>query len=178
MANVKISALPAVTVPALTDVLPIVQGGVTKQATLSQYTAMGPIFTQVTNFSSADILANFVGIDVINAPGVGLISIPIAGIFEYYFNSIAYTDAVNAGMSFQYNGTAVTIGGGDFRSVIRNTVANGARFAGPYNATTGAVTLTSACVNVSIRISSATAYAAGNGTAKLTMYYTKQAVSI
>jgi autotransporter adhesin len=42
MADVKISALPAVTVPATTDVVPVVQGGVTKQETLAQLLSLGP----------------------------------------------------------------------------------------------------------------------------------------
>lgn len=44
MAGIKISGLPAVVTPALTDTLPVVQGGVTKKETITQVlAAMAPI---------------------------------------------------------------------------------------------------------------------------------------
>lgn len=63
----KISALPAVTVPAGTDVIPVVQGGVTKKETITQITSIettartnadttltNNLATEVTNRTNAD----------------------------------------------------------------------------------------------------------------------------
>jgi hypothetical protein len=73
MADTKISALPASTTPlAGTEVLPIVQGGVTKQVSVANLTAGRPISaTELTLTTGNLIVANGQGIDFSATPGTG-----------------------------------------------------------------------------------------------------------
>lgn len=73
MADTKISALPASTTPlAGTEVLPIVQGGVSKQVSVANLTAGRAISaTEVTLSTGNLIVANGQGIDFSATPGTG-----------------------------------------------------------------------------------------------------------
>jgi hypothetical protein len=73
MADTKISALPASTTPlAGTEVLPIVQGGVTKQVSVANLTAGRPISaTELTLTTGNLIVANGQGIDFSATSGTG-----------------------------------------------------------------------------------------------------------
>jgi hypothetical protein len=73
MADTKISALTASTTPlAGTEVLPIVQGGVTKQVSVANLTAGRAISaTQLTLTTGNLIVANGQGIDFSATPGTG-----------------------------------------------------------------------------------------------------------
>ena len=73
MADTKISALTASTTPlAGTEVLPIVQGGVTKQVSVANLTAGRAISaTQVTLTTGSLIVASGQGIDFSATPGTG-----------------------------------------------------------------------------------------------------------
>jgi hypothetical protein len=73
MADTKISALPASTTPlAGTEVLPIVQGGATKQVSVANLTAARAISaTQLTLTTGSLIVANGQGINFSATPGTG-----------------------------------------------------------------------------------------------------------
>lgn len=73
MADTKISALPASTTPlAGTEVLPIVQGGATKQVSVANLTAGRAISaTQLTLSTGNLIVASGQGIDFSATPGTG-----------------------------------------------------------------------------------------------------------
>jgi hypothetical protein len=73
MADTKISALPASTTPlAGTEVLPIVQSGVTRQVSVANLTAGRAISaTQMTLSSGSLIVANGQGVDFSATPGTG-----------------------------------------------------------------------------------------------------------
>jgi hypothetical protein len=73
MADTKISALPASTTPlAGTEVLPIVQSGVTKQVSVADLTAGRAISaTQLTLTTGNLIVANGQGVDFSATPGTG-----------------------------------------------------------------------------------------------------------
>jgi hypothetical protein len=73
MADTKISALPASTTPlAGTEVLPIVQGGATKQVSVANLTAGRAISaTQLTLTTGNVIVASGQGIDFSATPGTG-----------------------------------------------------------------------------------------------------------
>ena len=73
MADTKISALPASTTPlAGTEVLPIVQSGVTKQVSVADLTAGRAISaTQLTLSTGNLIVANGQGVDFSATPGTG-----------------------------------------------------------------------------------------------------------
>jgi hypothetical protein len=73
MADTKISALPASTTPlAGTEVLPIVQSGVTKQVSVANLTAGRAISaTQLTLTAGNLIVANGQGVDFSATPGTG-----------------------------------------------------------------------------------------------------------
>jgi hypothetical protein len=73
MADTKISALPASTTPlAGTEVLPIVQGGVTRQVSVANLTAGRAISaTQLTLSTGNLIVASGQGIDFSATPGTG-----------------------------------------------------------------------------------------------------------
>jgi hypothetical protein len=73
MADTKISALPASTTPlAGTEVLPIVQSGVTRQVSVANLTAGRAISaTQLTLTTGNLIVANGQGIDFSATPGTG-----------------------------------------------------------------------------------------------------------
>ena len=73
MADTKISGLPASTTPlAGTEVLPIVQSGVTKQVSVANLTAGRAISaTQLTLTTGNVIVANGQGIDFSATPGTG-----------------------------------------------------------------------------------------------------------
>jgi hypothetical protein len=73
MADTKISALPASTTPlAGTEVLPIVQGGVTKQVSVANLTAGRAVSaTELTLTTGNLIVSNGKGIDFSATPGTG-----------------------------------------------------------------------------------------------------------
>lgn len=73
MADTKISALPASTTPlAGTEVLPIVQGGVTKQVSVADLTAGRALSaTELTLTTGNLIVANGQGVDFSATPGTG-----------------------------------------------------------------------------------------------------------
>jgi len=73
MADTKISALPAATTPlAGTEVLPIVQGGITEKVAVSDLTAGRAISaTQLTLSTGNLIVANGQGVDFSATPGTG-----------------------------------------------------------------------------------------------------------
>ena len=112
MANVKISALPAVTVPSLTDVLPIVQGGVTKQATVNQ------LFSNVLQRSTVNVTAaqwkNLIAapIQLIAAPGAGLMTIVKMFRISMTYSGTVYVGFANTGVFFGTDGTGTTISTG------------------------------------------------------------------
>jgi hypothetical protein len=76
MPDSTISSLPETTLPATTDLLPVVNAGVTKKVTLENLTAGQPIATTINKglMSAADkVLLTQLGVDVttlVNAPAV------------------------------------------------------------------------------------------------------------
>ena len=93
MADTKISALPASTTPlAGTEVLPIVQSGVTKQVSVADLTAGRPISaTQLTLTTGNLIVASGQGVDFSATPGTGT-----SELFDDYEEG-TFTPTINQG---------------------------------------------------------------------------------
>jgi hypothetical protein len=98
MADSKISALTAATTPlAGTEVLPIVQSGVTKKVAISDVTAGRAISaTQITLTTGNLIVSNGQGIDFSATPGTGTSEL----FADYEEGTWAPVDASGAGLSF------------------------------------------------------------------------------
>jgi len=97
MADTKISALPASTVPlAGTEVLPIVQSGSTKQVSVANLTAGRALSaTQMTLTTGNLIVANGQGVDFSATPGAGTSEL----LADYEEGTWTPTDASGAGLS-------------------------------------------------------------------------------
>ena len=98
MADTKISALTASTTPlAGTEVLPIVQSGVTKQVSVANLTAGRAISaTQMTLTTGNLIVANGQGVDFSATPGTGTSEV----LSDYEEGTWTPTDASSAGLTF------------------------------------------------------------------------------
>lgn len=175
MANTKISALPAVTAPALTDEIPVNQSGTTKKTTLSQLIPDGPILLSTTNFTSSNIINDFGagGVVILAAPGANLMYVVHRAIFEYTYGGVAYTDAVNlAQLTLKYNAGAFPPAVNfDCRAAIRNATVSNVIFSVGEQTTNVSIPRTS-FVNTGLIFIGGTGFAAGNGTARLKVYYT------
>lgn len=110
MADTKISALPASTTPlAGTEVLPIVQGGATKQVSVANLTAGRAISaTQLTLSTGSLIVSNGQGVDFSATPGTGT-----SELFSDYEEG-TWTPAQGGGLvvvgAFSSSGTYTRIG--------------------------------------------------------------------
>jgi hypothetical protein len=93
MADTKISALPAASTPlAGTEVLPIVQGGITEQVSVANLTAGRAVSaTQLTLTTGNLIVASGQGVDFSATPGTGT-----SELFDDYEEG-TFTPAVNQG---------------------------------------------------------------------------------
>lgn len=102
MADTKISALTASTTPlAGTEVLPIVQSGVTKQVSVANLTAGRAISaTQMTLTTGNLIVASGQGIDFSATPGTGTSEL----LSDYEEGTWTPTDASGAGLTFTNDG--------------------------------------------------------------------------
>lgn len=90
----KISALTAITPPlAGTEVLPIVQGGVTKKVTVDQ---LSKVHTVKISITSAQVLTLFsVPVLAVSAPGAGFHIRVTSCSCKLTFNSVAYATSVD-----------------------------------------------------------------------------------
>jgi hypothetical protein len=142
MADTKISALPASTTPlAGTEVLPIVQSGVTRQVSVANLTAGRAISaTQLTLSTGNLIVANGQGIDFSATPGTGTSELfddyeegtwtpTVAGDATGVINTASgqYTKIGNVVyfrcvFGVQANFTASSIGGLPFTCVVDNSL--------------------------------------------------------
>jgi hypothetical protein len=106
MADTKISALTASTVPlAGTEVLPIVQSGVTKQVSVANLTAGRAISaTQMTLTTGNLIVASGQGIDFSATPGTGTSEL----LADYEEGDWTPTDASGAGLTLTVSSNRYT----------------------------------------------------------------------
>lgn len=152
MADTKISALPASTVPlAGTEVLPIVQSSSTKQVSVANLTAGRAISaTQLTLTTGNLIVANGQGIDFSATPGTGTSEL----LADYEEGTWTPVDGSGAGLIYSaatgyYTriGRIVTV---VFNVVYPSTVdASAARIGGlPFTAANTANGLSNGCFNI------------------------------
>ncbi len=124
MADTKISALPAITVPALTDEIPVNQGGTTKKETIAQILGLG--IQRVTRvISSAEILAIAVTpITLLSAPGADLYYIPLLFSASINYAGVAY--AGGNGFALYYGTVASNfgVGTGSVPTAMYTPIAN------------------------------------------------------
>jgi len=108
MADSKISALPASTVPlAGTEVLPIVQSSTTKQVSVANLTAGRAISaTQITLTAGNVIPANGYGVDFAATPSTGTSEL----LADYEEGTWTPTDVSGAGLSLSGSGEYTKIG--------------------------------------------------------------------
>lgn len=140
MADTKISALPASTTPlAGTEVLPIVQSGVTRQVSVANLTAGRAMSaTQLTLTTGSLVVANGQGIDFSATPGTGTSEL----LNDYEEGTWTPSDSSGAGLVF----TSVA---GHYTKIGRcvtaaftvtypvNSSANNARISLPFTSVTG-----------------------------------------
>jgi hypothetical protein len=108
MANTKISALPASTTPlAGTEVLPVVQSGVTKQVSVANLTAGRAISaTELTLTTGNVVVASGQGIDFSATPGTGTSEL----FDDYEEGTWTPTDGSGAGLTLSAVGFYTKIG--------------------------------------------------------------------
>lgn len=96
--SMKISALPAITPPlAGTEVLPIVQGGITKKVTVDQ---LSKVHTVKVTIPSAQVLTIYsVPVVAIASPGAGYFIKVTSCSCKLIFNSVAYTTGLDLQVS-------------------------------------------------------------------------------
>lgn len=128
--GVKISALPAIVTPALTDIFPVVQGGVTYKETCSQLSAL------IGGVVSGSIIGT--ANQIIVTPGVGNVTLSapqdIALTSNVTFGSVAFGDntkgivgtATNDSAGAGYVGQFVSsvVSSGSAVSIATNTSTN------------------------------------------------------
>lgn len=120
--GVKISALPAVAIPALTDIFPIVQSGVTYKETVQQ----------LATLIGGSIAPNVLGTanQIIVTPGVGNVTLStpqdIATTSNVTFGSIAFSPTTKGVVGTPTNNNA---GAGFVGEIIESTVLVGAAVA-------------------------------------------------
>jgi hypothetical protein len=110
MADTKISALTSATTPlAGTEVLPIVQGGVTVKVAVSDLTAGRAISaTQITLTTGNLIVANGQGVDFSATPGTGTSEL----LADYEEGTFTPTDNSGASLSLTQSGQATYVKAG------------------------------------------------------------------
>lgn len=128
--GVKISALPAIVTPALTDIFPVVQGGVTYKETCSQLSAL------IGGVVSGSIIGT--ANQIIVTPGVGNVTLSapqdIATTSNVTFGSVTFSDNTKGIVGTPTNNSTVAgfvgefvssvIAAGSAISILNNTATN------------------------------------------------------
>lgn len=162
MADIKISALPAATALDGSELVPIVQAGVTSQSTVKDVSAVLKI---KVSLSSAQILAlNSVPITIVPAQGANTMIVPVRVVINKHYNSVTYTTNIN-----------LVLGAGTvFASTFSNALGFTADEIAGYTITANAsASPPSGSINVDLKISASVGNpAAGNSTIDIHLLYT------
>lgn len=118
MADVKISGLPASTVPlAGTEVLPIVQGGATKQVSIANVTAGRAVSALSYAPTGSTVPANGLFLPAANAVGISTNSVEVA--------RISATGGISIGNTIDPGATNLSVTGSTFSVTTTNAVTLG-----------------------------------------------------
>lgn len=133
-------------------------------------TALSPLVQQVATvtLTAAQLQSMKASpVSILPAPGAGKVLVIDAITFQYKYGGTVFTGG--GAISFVYHGTAVTPHTGNVAATVLTTAANDVQYLGPN--VSGAVDLQSE-INLGLDITNATAaFAAGNGTAIVTVWY-------